>query len=230
VNKRISPLVHPIFSSGVAAFQVIVGLAATTAERNIMNISFSKTRGALLTMAAICAGLTSTLSACPVPGASGAGFNASALLASRAMALRQAVAAPKVDADAVDSNSRLDIVGMWELTQTVGGQLFDHALQQFSSDGNEVQNSGVVPPGLGNLCFGVWVRTGNRTFHLKHYGWDFDAQGNFTGTFFLEADMTMTDGDTYTGKFVTDTILPSGQKDPSLHAEGTIAAKRIALH
>jgi len=192
-----------------------------------MNLNVWKSIAILLPVAAVCPGLTPALSACPVRG-NVASFNASIMLSSRAVRAQaiSRLAAEKAESD----NSKLEITGLWELTQTVDGQLFDHALQQLFADGNEVQNSAVVPPAAGNICFGVWERTGNRTFRMKHYGWNFDAQGNFTSTFYLEATMTMTDGDNYTGTFVTDTILPNGTKDPNLHAEGTIAAKRIKLN
>jgi hypothetical protein len=174
--------------------------------------------------------------ACPAAG-NAAKFNASKLL--RAHGLISAIGAARTEPLLMatvlrteansDSNSKLDVTGMWEVTQKIGGDIFDHAFEQFYADGNEMQNSAVVPPNLGNICFGVWVRTGNREFKLKHYGWNFDAQGNFTGTFFLSALITLVDADNYTGTFVTETLLLSGVPDPNLHGEGIIIARRIKL-
>jgi len=185
-----------------------------------------------LPLAAIYMMTVSGVEACPATS-NVAKFNASRLLVSRASGMSAAsidrIRSAETPGGNAAQESRLDITGMWEVTQTIAGQLFDHAFQQLYADGNEVQNSAVVPPGLGNICFGVWERTGNRTFRLKHYGWNFDASGNFTGTFFLTAIMTMTDANNYTGTFVTDTLLLSGLPDPNLHGEGTIIAKRIRL-
>ncbi|MEP7361879.1 MAG: hypothetical protein ABI972_01370 [Acidobacteriota bacterium] len=188
----------------------------------------------LLPLAAIYLMLVPGAGACPATS-NVAKFNASILLRSPVVlsGMFTTKAAPILIGEPITNEatqtSRLDIIGMWELTQTIDGQLFDHALQQLYTDGNEMQNSSVVPPSLGNTCYGVWERTGNREFKLKHYGWNFDASGNFTGTFFLTATIKMTDADHYTGTFVTDTLMLSGVPDPSLHGEGTVAATRIKL-
>jgi hypothetical protein len=122
------------------------------------------------------------------------------------------------------------IVGMWEVTLRTGNILYDHAFQQFYADGNEMQNSALFPPEVGNICFGTWQHDG-RSFKLKHYGWLFD-HGNFVGTLILKATITVgtqAAGNTYSGNFVADVVLPSGQVDPSQHAEGTMQAKRLTI-
>lgn len=99
------------------------------------------------------------------------------------------------------------------------------AFELFYADGNETQNSAVVPPALGNICFGIWERVNNRTFRLKHYGWNFEASGACAGTFSLTAIFTMTDAKNFSGTFVTDTLLLDGNPDPNLHATGTVGRK-----
>ena len=123
------------------------------------------------------------------------------------------------------------IVGMWEVTMRTGNVLYDHALQQFYADGNEMQNSALFPPEVGNICFGTWKQHDARSFKLLHYGWLFD-HGNFVGTLILKATITVGSqaaGNTYSGNFVADVVLPSGRVDPTQHAEGTMQAKRLTI-
>ncbi len=122
------------------------------------------------------------------------------------------------------------IVGMWEVTLFAGGAVFDHAFQQLHADGLEMQNSGILPPLFGNVCWGLWQQTNARTFKLKHFAWNFDADGNNTGTFVLTATVKVSgDGKTYSGTYVADVVLPSGQIDPGQHVTGTMSATRLTL-
>jgi hypothetical protein len=122
------------------------------------------------------------------------------------------------------------IVGMWEVTLFAGGAIFDHAFQQLHADGLEMQNSGIVPPLFDNICWGVWRQIGARTFRLKHFGWNFDADGNNTGTFVLTATIKVSGGgNSYSGNYVADIVLPSGEPDPSQHVTGNIVATRLTL-
>jgi len=122
------------------------------------------------------------------------------------------------------------IVGMWEVTLLAGGAVYDQAFQQFHADGLEMQNSGIVPPLFENVCWGLWRQTGARTFRPKHFGWNFDADGNNTGTFVLTATMKVSvGGNSYGGTYVADIVLPSGQPDPSQHVTGTMSATRLTI-
>ena len=122
------------------------------------------------------------------------------------------------------------IVGMWEVTLLTGGAVYDLAFQQFHADGLEMQNSGIVPPILDNICWGLWRQIGARTFRLKHFGWTFDADGNNTGTFVLTATIKVGVGEnSYTGTYVADILLPSGEPDPSQHVTGTMSATRLTI-
>jgi hypothetical protein len=144
--------------------------------------------------------------------------------------LRPEIAAPGGQA-AADSSPKL--VGMWEVTQMVGNTLYDHAFQQFFSDGLELQNSGLFPPLVGNMCFGVWTQQDARTFKLKHLGWLFNPVSSFAGTFTLTATITLGSApipNTYTATFSVDVTLPNGNIDPSQHADGTMTATRISLN
>jgi hypothetical protein len=120
-----------------------------------------------------------------------------------------------------------DIVGLWEVDMTFSGGLYDHAFQQLFRDGNEIQNSGLVPPAEGAVCFGRWTQVNGKTFQLKHYGWTFDMAGNYTGKFRLTATITLSGADRYTGTFIADIELPNGELDPNAHVEGSLTGQRI---
>ena len=52
----------------------------------------------------------------------------------------------------------------------------------------------------------IWERVNNRTFRLKHYGWNFDASGAFTGTFSLTVIFTMTDANNFSECYSMGTL------------------------
>lgn len=186
--------------------------------------SFSrKFKGLLLAAALLTLMCAPAALACPVPGAG------------RLNALKLAGQAPTAGQNSASTtdngNHSQSIVGMWLVTLYLpDGTLFDHAFQQLHADGLEMQNSGVVPPIFENVCWGIWQQLNANTFKLKHFSWEFDADGNNIGTFVLTASATISkDGNSYTGTFVADTILPDGTLDPTQHATGTIAATRITI-
>ena len=133
-----------------------------------------------------------------------------------------------------DSNSKgggSSIVGLWQTTFIAGGIVWDEAYEQWHSDGTELQLDNAVPPALGNVCVGVYKQTGRRTYKLRHVAWNWDASGStLAGTFVLVMTVTTApDGETFTGKFVTDSFDNGGNVIPALHAEGTVSAKRITV-
>jgi hypothetical protein len=61
---------------------------------------------------------------------------------------------------------RANIVGLWKITFTSGGQVVDQGFDAWHSDGLEVLND-TPPPATGNVCLGVFAQTGHCTFKLK---------------------------------------------------------------
>jgi hypothetical protein len=93
------------------------------------------------------------------------------------------------------------IVGLWHVKYTSGGQPFFESFDQWHSDGTELENPN-LPPATGPLCVGVWKQTGPRTVRLHHVGWNFDFNGNSTGTFTLDESNTVAQNErTYEGTF-----------------------------
>jgi hypothetical protein len=182
---------------------------------------------------AVCITFVPQANACGNPtNVSAAGANALTLMSKLTLSMSRLASSADTAAieNQVGDNSPF-IVGMWEVTLRTGNVLYDHAFQQFYADGNEMQNSALFPPEVGNICFGSWKQLDARSFKLKHYGWLFD-HGNFVGTLILTATITVGNQaarDTYSGHFVADVVLPSGIVDPTQHAEGTIQGKRLTI-
>jgi hypothetical protein len=183
---------------------------------------------ASIIMIALCLALAPAANACPAQPAA-AGLNALRMSATLRAGPTQGAATQAT----TNNNGGVHnpaIVGMWEVTLFAGGAIYDHAFQQFHADGLEMQNSGIVPPDFGNVCWGVWQQVSARTFKLRHFGWVFDANGNNTGTFVLTATCKVNrSGNSYTGTYVADILLPSGEPDPSQHVTGNMSATRLTL-
>lgn len=102
------------------------------------------------------------------------------------------------------------IVGFWKFSFVAEGNNpgppdgtpIDFGFQQWHSDGTEIINSGARAPATGNICMGVWKRTGGRTYKLNHFGLSFDPAGNFVGPANIRVEVVLDhDGDSYSGTF-----------------------------
>ena len=144
----------------------------------------------------------------------------------------------------VSEDSNASIVGMWKITLTAEGNtgpgappdgaLLDSALVQWHSDGTEVMNSG-RPPQDGNVCFGVWEKTGRSRYTLNHFAIGNDTAnapsgiGNPSGPTQIVEDVTVSrDGKHYAGTFTLDVYDPSNTV--VAHIVGVINATRITVH
>jgi hypothetical protein len=123
------------------------------------------------------------------------------------------------------------IVGLWHTTFISGGAVWDEAFEQWHSDGTELAIDNAVPPLLGNVCVGVYKKSGPRTYMLHHVTWNWDPSGSpLAGTFLLVMTVTTAPhGNTFTGTFVSDSFDTFGKVIPALHAEGTVSATRITV-
>jgi hypothetical protein len=124
------------------------------------------------------------------------------------------------------------IVGMWlfNLYLDDAGTLADAGIQQFYADGNESSTTKGVPPTQDNTCYGIWTRTGDRTFRLDHIGLNFE-NNQYTGLFRLTATLIVSpDGNSYTGKYVADQEDLDGNNIPALHAEGPLKGERFRFN
>jgi hypothetical protein len=121
------------------------------------------------------------------------------------------------------------IVGMWNAEYLIGDgpARYDQSFQQFHSDGTEIMVSNGLPPALGNVCVGVWKKT-DRTVLLRHMTWNWDVDGNLTGTFVMVVTIRVDRrGSSFRGTWAADSYDLSNNVIPELHAEGVVTATRV---
>ena len=120
------------------------------------------------------------------------------------------------------------IVGLWKATFTSGGMTVDEGFDAWNSDGTEILNDD-PPPAAGNICLGVWVRSGPMTYKLKHPSWTYDpTTGMVNGTAIIRETITLApNGNSYHGVFTIDFFDLSNNPQGSFN--GTVAATRITV-
>jgi len=120
------------------------------------------------------------------------------------------------------------IVGLWDVMFVSGGQLYDEAFDVYHSDGTELMND-IPPPGLGNVCLGVWVKTGGRSIKLKHVFWIFDNNGSLIGRGVVQEQIALSsDANSYSGTFKFEFRDLSGNPIASMpDVAGDLTATRI---
>jgi hypothetical protein len=129
-----------------------------------------------------------------------------------------------------NSASTPTIAGMFSviLYNGAGPGVYDQQFDQWYEDGHEVSLSNSVPPALGNICLGIWKKTGPKSYKLRHWAWNFDNLGNTVGTFVLVENITLNDkGNGYTGTFVADSYDLNGNLLLDLHATGQLVGTRL---
>jgi hypothetical protein len=135
------------------------------------------------------------------------------------------------------------IVGMWHVTFTAQGNdgrppdntPIDNALVVWHSDKTEIMNS-ARPPQDGDICMGVWEKTGKSSYKLNHIAWlandTMNAPsgiGNPTGPVQIVENIILSpDGNHYAGRFVLDAYDMSNMR--IAHILGVIAATRITVN
>jgi hypothetical protein len=134
------------------------------------------------------------------------------------------------------------IVGLWAFKytskgneKTLGiqdGAILDGGNTLWYADGNENTVSGVRNPETGNVCLGVWKRTGEWSYELNHIGLSWDPVHNVpAGPAFIKQYVTLAkDKNHYEGTFSIRQLEPDG-KTLSTPAPivGTIAATRVTI-
>ncbi len=117
------------------------------------------------------------------------------------------------------------ITGLWNVTFSSGGQVVDVAFDAWHSDGTEILND-YTNPIEGNVCLGVWVQTGTRTYTLKHPSWSFDTGGNLLGTVVIHENVQLSaDGNSSKGTYTYDIYDTNGNFLEAF--TGTLSATRI---
>src|ERR1700737_275460 len=137
------------------------------------------------------------------------------------------------------------IVGFWKVAFTSKGNEpnipdgapIDSGYVQWHSDGTEIMNSG-RPPQNGDICLGVWEKTGRSKYKLNHF-----ANGNVIDptnptaigppggpTQIVEDIILSRDGNRYAGRFTLDAYDTNNVLLPGGHIVGIVTATRITVH
>ena len=151
---------------------------------------------------------------------------------------------------------RAPIVGLWAFKYTSMGNLktlgipdgapIDNGTTGWFADGNEITFSGARNPIVGATCIGVWKQTGERTYVLNHIGLSWNpiapsaapagpgnpggGPGAAGGPAFIKQSVTLSrDGQSYTGTFSINQLMPDGKTPAAPAIKGTIAATRITV-
>lgn len=157
------------------------------------------------------------------------GRNAAVVTASSTM-MKRIAATTRVVAETRDTTTAADnqtITGLWDLQFIAGDQVVDEGFDQYHSDGTEILND-TPPPAAGNVCLGVWAKTGGHTLKLKHPSWIYDPTNTFViGTATILEQITLDDdGNSFTGTFAVQLRDLSGNSlGPDL--TGQLQATRI---
>ena len=124
------------------------------------------------------------------------------------------------------AGAEVTIAGLWHTEFVAGGMVVDEGFDLWNSDGTEILND-TTTPRSGNVCLGVWAKTGALTYQLKHPSWIYDDDGvNLIGVVYLNQTITLdAGGDSYSGKLSGDVYDLEG--NPLDHFESQIAATRI---
>ena len=140
-----------------------------------------------------------------------------------------------------ESNKPGSIVGLWHLIYTATSApppfptppfKFAETYKTWHGDGTEFENA-FLPPGGGNICFGVWKDLGHRSVKLHHIGLMFAPDGKISHIFTVdETDTVASDGKTYEGTFDFKLFDPTnvfGTGPASAEVTGTTAGTRITV-
>jgi hypothetical protein len=141
-------------------------------------------------------------------------------------AVTQGQAAPHPEPRASDNGAEPSIVGLWTVTLVQNGQAIGQAFETFAADGNEILNDSSAPA-TGNVCLGVWQKSGPFTYKLNHPSFLYDnTNTNLIGFVFIRDQVTLDPhGNTYTGAITIDVYDLSGNQLD--HETGQIRGRRI---
>lgn len=127
-----------------------------------------------------------------------------------------------------EETADVPITGLWKTVYTSGGMVVNVGLDQWHSDGTQMAND-AVPAIFGNICEGVWQKTGPRTYSLLHPVFNYDSSGVSVVSIFIERQQVTLDpgGNTFSATFTWDSYDFNGTPISGSHLAGTIKGTRI---
>ncbi len=149
-----------------------------------------------------------------------------------ALPIPSTAARPATQESNAQNGEEPTIVGLWDVKFMSDNQLFDEGFDQYHSDGTEILND-IPPPASGNICLGVWAKTGPRSFKLRHPFWIFDPATNTTviGRGSIVEHITLDRrGQSFKGPFTFEFRDLFGNPLPGfLDVSGNLVADRITV-
>jgi len=109
------------------------------------------------------------------------------------------------------------------------GTEVDAGYASWHSDGTEINVSGLRPPITGDVCLGVWIKTGARTYQLNHFGISYDPTGAvLVGPARIQQWLILDPkGDATSGKFTIDQYDEAGNL--LAHVQGKVIGTRVTM-
>ena len=120
--------------------------------------------------------------------------------------------------------------GLWKIVLTSAGSVVMVEFDTWHSDGTELALDGLFPPATGNVCPGVWEKTGPRSYETVHPAFEYDNAGlNVIAIFIERMHVTLSqDGNSMEGTFTWDNYDFQGNLLPG-SLSGSVAATRIEV-
>ncbi len=128
------------------------------------------------------------------------------------------------------------IVGFWRVTYVSKGNsgipdgtVLVEGFQQWHSDGTEIHYDTQAAPARGDVCLGIWKKTGRSHYTLNHFFQNWDPTDNSLhdrGQIREEIDLDRS-GDEHFGTVTIDSYDLEGNL--VFHAQGTVHATRITV-
>jgi hypothetical protein len=151
------------------------------------------------------------------------------------------IASPRLVLAALDEDAasprEASMVGTWkekwisEGTDGIpDGTEVDAVYAQWHSDGTEINISGLRAPLTGDVCLGEWIRTGERTYQMNHFGISYDSTGTkLVGPARIQQWLTLDNkGNSTSGKFTIDQYDEAGGT-VGPHVQGNVIGTRVTM-
>ena len=135
--------------------------------------------------------------------------------------------------DAQEHRGKSSIAGFWKtvFTSEPDGTVVDVGFDQFHPDGTE--NAVDSPaPSSGNVCLGVWEKTGPRSYKDVHPSFNWDVASGKVVSIFVERLYVRVsrNGKKFSGTFTWDSYDFSGDPIGGSHVVGTVTGDRITVN
>lgn len=129
-----------------------------------------------------------------------------------------------------DDSEEPSMTGLWKSVLVSDGQVMMVEFDTWHNDGTELGLDGLFPPVTGQVCPGVWEKTGTRTYDTAHPAFEYDSTNTQVVAIFIERmHVTISaDGNSFEGTFTWDNYDFNGNLLPG-SVSGTVTGSRIRV-